>query len=72
MDVISIYSNVIFECIKGKDNNLADKLSRLNKKGPNYMFIFNMIPIGPAPIDKGKGVAPASDTCSDSIWQYSF
>lgn len=32
MDTISIYPNVIFEYIKGKDNNLADQLSRLNIK----------------------------------------
>jgi len=32
MDTISIYPNVIFEYIKGKDNSLADQLSRLNIK----------------------------------------
>ena len=32
MDTISIYPSIIFEYIKGKDNNLADQLSRLNIK----------------------------------------
>lgn len=30
VDTISVYNNIIFEYIKGKDNNLADQLSRLN------------------------------------------
>lgn len=32
LDTISVYKNIIFEYIKGKDNNLADQLSRLNLK----------------------------------------
>lgn len=30
LDTILVYKNIIFEYIKGKDNNLADQLSRLN------------------------------------------
>ncbi|KAK6803117.1 hypothetical protein RDI58_000901 [Solanum bulbocastanum] len=32
IDIISIYNNIVFEYVKGKDNDLADKLSRLQLK----------------------------------------